>query len=279
MRPIHELFILGVALSLATGPSHSQIASATTTGDRYEATIALDGGIGAELTLRFDGAIGLEPTALGVDVQLVDPLDPSLLSRLPDTVNFTIPAAFPILIQIAPPSAGGFAFEGLYEIELYTRNLHYTAGTPLRIFSAHAGGAFRDVTENVTGGSYRPRGSGGHFSDFLIVADLRPLWTVVDGKFAHLNTLMDAHASAIAQTAYSTLEQLAAQAHQQWLATDAEGAADTLADFETAVAAAAADGELPRVWRSSRDLENVDGTLRAASRTLRFSLNQIANGL
>lgn len=279
MRPLHELFILGVLLSLATSPSHSQIASATTTGDRYEATVALAGGIAADLTIRFDGAVGLEPAALGVDVQLVDPLDPSLLSRLPDLLNFTIPAAFPVLIQVAPPDSGGFAFEGIYAIELYTRNLHYTAGTPLRIFSAPPGGAFRDVTENVTGGSYRPRGSGGHFSDFLIVADLRPLAAVVDSKFAQLDALMDAHAPAIAQGTYSTLEQLTTQAQQQWLAADAEGAADTLGDFEAAVAVAAAAGELPRVWRSSRDLANVDGTLRAASRTLRFSLNQVANGL
>ncbi|MEX0900533.1 MAG: DUF6689 family protein [Gammaproteobacteria bacterium] len=270
---------MSVILLLATAPAHSQTVSAQTVDDRYQASIALSGGVAAELTLRFEGVVGLEPAALGVSVQLVDPLSPSLLARLPNLTSFTIPAAFPMLIQIAPPVGGGFAFEGLYEIELYTRNLHYTAGTPLRIFRAPSGGVFRDVTENVSGGSYRPRGSGGDFSEFLIVADLRSLSTVVNDKFARLSALLNEHGAEIASAPRLTLEQLAAQAHQRWLAGDTEGAADTLSDFEAAVVTAAAAGELPRVWRSARDITNVDGGLRAASRTLRFSLNQVANGL
>lgn len=271
--------VLFVAILLAAPPAGAQIASATVADDTYRATVTLPGGIATELSVRFDGAVGLEPAALGVTAQLVNPASTALLARLPNLQDFAIPAAFPVLISIAPPAGGGFAFEGVYEIELYTRNLHYAAGTPLRLFSAPSGGAFVDITERVTGGSYRPRGSGGHFSEFMIVADLRPLPTVIDAKFARLSALLQAHGAATAAPARTTLAQLLAHAQSTWLAADAAGAADALSDFEAAVADAAAAGQIPRVWRSAGDITNVDGELRAAARTLRFSLNQSANAL
>lgn len=279
MRTLTISAVLLLPLFFASAPAGAQVAEARVDGDEYRATVELPGGIAAELSVRFENVVGLDPSALGVSAQLVDPLSPSLLSRMPDITDISIPAAFPVLIQISPPVASGLAFEGVAVVELYTRNLKYTAGTPLRLYSAPAGGSFVDITDRVSGGSYRPRGSTGHFSDFLIVADLRALPTVVDGKFSMLSQLLQVHGNSIGFAARADLEQLLTLAQSQWAGGDPGSAVDTLTEFEAASAAAAAAGQVPRVWRASRDVDNIDGMLRSASRTLKFSLAIAVNQL
>lgn len=279
MRLISWPTLLLVSVLAIPSGVYASVLDAQVSGDRYTATLQLPGGIAADLTIRFEDAIGLDASALGVSVQQVNPLSLSLLARLPTRIGLSVPAAFPLLISIAPPASGGLAFEGVAEIELYTRNLQYSAGTPLRLYGAPAGGAFRDITDSVSGGSYRPRGSTGHFSDFMIVADLRPSATVIGDKFVHLAQLVQAHGPAIQPAARAQIEQLLSVAQSHWSGGSAAAAADVVAALEEAVASAAAAGQLPRVWRSARDLENVDGELRAAARTLRFSLNLASNQL
>lgn len=268
-----------LALALSVPPSAAAAVDARIEGNRYVAIIDLAGGYSVELSLRFDNAVGLDVDALGVTAEVVDPLSLSLLSRLPSSTNLSIPVDFPVLVRIAPPAGSGLSFEGTVEVEFYTRNLKYVPGTPLRLYKAPPGGTFTDITDRVSGGSYRPRGSTGEFSDFLIVADLRLLPAVIGAKFDGLEQRLQNASGAIDPATASQLQQLVSVAQWSWQNGDPGAAVDAVTEFERVVSEAAAAGLLPRVWRSSRDLDNVDGTLRAAARTLRFSLNLAVNAL
>lgn len=246
-------------------------------GNEFSATIELPGDISAELTVRFEQVVGLSVEALGVSVKLINPLSLSLLRRLPNTTDFALPSGFPVMITIAPDPASGLAFEGVVEIEIYTRNLQYISGTPLRLFSAPAGGTFRDITDRISGGSYRPRGSSGHFSDFLIVADTRPLATAINDKFNRLEQHLLDHTSSIDMVVADQLDQTLSDARALWQAGDPGAAIDEVSAFEQLVKTAAGDGQMPRVWSAAGNGDNVDGILRSGARTLRFNLTLAYN--
>jgi hypothetical protein len=266
-----------VLLSAVSLPAAANLVDPRVEGDRVTATIELPGALSAELTVRFEKAVGLNLDSLGLSVQKVNPLDPALLGRLPHSTTLSIPAGFPVLVQIEPPAAGGLSFEGLVEVEIYTANLQYTAGSPLRLFSATSGGSFRDITDRNSGGSYRTRGSGGHFSDFLILVDTAPLPAAIDDKFVRLEQTLASHGGAMGAGLYTALDSEIAAARSAWLAGDTAAAIAATDRFRRTVRDASQVGELPSVWRSSRDVDNAAGELRADARTLRFSLSLAAN--
>jgi hypothetical protein len=250
--------------------------------------IELPGGIEAELTIRFEKVVGLNLDNLGLSVQLVSPLDSSLLKRLSGltTVSrgigsgslLSIPVEFPVLIRVEPPASGGLAFEGVVEVEIYTQNLVYAPGSPIRLFTAPSANApFYDITDMLTGGSVRTRSGGGHFSDFLLVLDTRPLSSVIDEKFDRLDDLLVSHASAIAPALLTDLSDLVDQAYLAWNQGQPGVAMTKLSSFQALCDQATSLGQLSNVWRSARDISNVDGELRAQARTLRFSLSLAAN--
>lgn len=247
-------------------------------GNELRAEIALPGGIGADLTLTFEQVVGLTEDNVGLDAFLVDPLDPNLLSRLTQAV---IPAGFPVLIRIEPPADGGLSFSGPVSIALHTHNLPYLPGTLLRIYGAPLGEPFEDITDYVGSGSYRCRGRKGSFSEFLILTDLRPLSLTLREKLERLDVTLEEHAALIDPAVHSQLEALAAQ-----IRAASEAGNKSLAIARTnqflALVTANSGSAIPDVWRSSRDLVNVAGLLRAAGETLRFSLSlktQLGSGL
>lgn len=246
----------------------------TVDGNRLVADIDL-GTLSAELAIEFEDVVGLSVANLGLSAELVNPTDPALLARLAGT-DLSPAAGFPVLVRIQPPASGGLAFEGLVDVTLYTHDLHYTVGTPLRLFSAPDGGMFRDITAEMSSGSYRVRGSKGTFSEFLIVADLRATATAVDAKFTRLADLLYGHAGGIDPLVFSDLEAQLATAEAAWDDGDVPAAIAGVEDFAATVKGAAG---IPNVWRSARDLDNVAGELRAAAATLRFSLTLASNGL
>lgn len=250
------------------------VLSPSVEGNTFSATIQA-AGVSADLTIRFENAVGLNVGNLGLSVQQVGPM--TLAGRLP-SVDVSLPAAFPLMLRIDPPASGGLSFEGVVEVELYTQDLQYTAGSPLRLFTASTpNGTFHDITDLTAGGSYRTRSSGGHFSDFLILADLRPLGQVISAKFDHLDDLLTAYVGDMPAGLYDDLSDLADDALTAWQ-TDAPGTAmQHVEAFDAAVKAATQAGPLPNVWRAARDLDNVGGELRAAARTLRYSLSLAAN--
>ena len=267
------------SLSLAATSASAELLDTRVAGNEVAATIALPGDLTADLAVRFENAAGLTLESLGLTAQTVDPLDPALLNRLQAAGLVSLAGGFPVMVTVDPPADGGLSFSGLAEVELYTKNLHYAAGSPLRLFSAEKGGNFRDVTDMIAGGSYRTRGSKGNFSDFLIVADARPLQQVISLKFDRLDTTLINEASVIGPGLSTTLANHLAAARNAWQSGRFDDAIAAIEDFDRSVGEAGAAGQVPNEWRAAGGVRNLAGELRADARTLRFSLTLAANNL
>jgi uncharacterized protein DUF6689 len=239
------------------------------------ALIELPGDLKADLNLSFEQALGLSAESLGLSARVIDPADLSLAARLPSSSS--IPVGFPVLIAIEPPASGPLAFSGLVTIDLHTHNLAYTPNSPLRLLAAEAGKKFQDITVSTSLGSYRAGGAKGGFSEFLIVADVRPVNTVIAEKFQRLQSKLDDNASSIASAVLSTLQTALGAARTSYLANDALGAAEKTQQFADLVKQNSG-AAIPDVWRSSRDVVNVAGDLRSGASTLKFSLLFKASG-
>lgn len=272
-------FSTSLLLMIAPGNSDAGVTGIQIDGNEVSATIELPGDVQADLTLRFEQAIGLSERGLGMSVESVDPSSESLLGQLPNSDEVAVPAGFPVLLSIEPPTDGGLSFEGVVEIELYTANLQYVLASPLRLFSSSDGERFRDITSEISGGSYRTRGSGGTFSDFLIAVDTRPLAATIDHKFDRLVQVLEDHGADIAEDLAGELDGYFNAAWEHWLNGNISAAIAGIRNFEDAVRAGAADGQMPNIWSSAGDLDNVGGMLRAEARTLRFSLGLAGAGL
>lgn len=258
------MLLFGVA-----SPAHADV-TVGISGNTATANISLPGNVGADLTLSFNSTQNLSAANLGISAQLVDVNASGLLARLPDSLLCSIPSAFPMLITIEPSS--GFSFTNSYSVNIHTSNLAYAAGTPLRVFKAPVGGNFVDITEDVYSGSINTRGREGGFSQFLIVADLRPNTSVAVGKF-------DALGARIANTAMppalaAQLNGALAQARAAFNAGDYATAIASIDTLRAQVQAQAGTG-LPNVWRATRDLDNAEGVLDGMAATLRFTLTRL----
>lgn len=196
--------------------------------------------------------------------------DLALTSRLPDPA-VTIPVAqFPVLVDITALPL--LQFNGVAEVTLDTEDLPYSPDTRLRLFSADdALSPFRDITEDVSEGSYRVRGSRGEFSQFLIVHDARDPADIVDLKFVRVNDLLATHMSAIDATLYATLNNLISVAETNWLADNIDASKAGVQSFGSAIEGAI-PGQIPNTWSAASSAVNVAGLLRSAARTLHFSL-------
>jgi hypothetical protein len=270
-------FLLAALSSVAA--TAQGISNLVISGNQVTANLDLPG-ISADLTLTFEQVVGLTAGNLGLSAQLVNPADSTyagLLARFPAPVppgagTITLPAAFPVVVHVQPPASGGLSFSGIQTLELHTHNLDLTASCPLRLFSAPAGGAFNDITTTMGTGSYRVRGSGGSFSEFVIVADTRPLGTVVNQKFDALGNLLSTYGDAIPASLLNDLTQQLQAARALYQAGNNVGAANAVAGFADTVRRNSGTA-IPDVWRASGDLPNVAGRLRAAAGTLSFSLS------
>ena len=244
-------------------------------GNQASATIALPGGIGAELTLTFENSVGLNPSALDAWVSLVNPLDPALLSRLPASVQ--VPVLFPVLLRIGPSASSALSFSGVWTLVLHTHNLQLDPGLPLSLYSAEDGGAFRDIMGWEGTGSYRAGGSGGNFSEFLIVIDLQAVDVVITRKFAAVQALLNDHQHTMPPAVAATLQTRLAQARTRYLLGDISGAIAKMESFASYTLAHSGQ-DIPDVWRANDpELINVAGLLRSGAGTLIFSLRRKDN--
>lgn len=239
--------------------------------NNLSANVELSPLVSFDLSVQFENTVGLTPQNLLVEASLINLADPDILHRLPDSLLTTVPQAFPVLISVRPDSTKGFSFSGAYTIELYTKSLHYTEGTPLRLFHSHQNGTFEDITTMTGSGSYRVRGNGGQFSDFIILADLRDANTIIQSKLARLESIANESQSQLSVGAYQALVDAI---NTVSVAINADNKGQALAAVENLIHLLEADnGTLyPDVWRSSNDLNNVRGNLISAATTLRFSL-------
>ncbi|EGN74978.1 hypothetical protein A28LD_1439 [Idiomarina sp. A28L] len=255
---------------IATSAQASTEANVVYTNDGFTAQVQVTSLIELEVSVKFENAVGVAAENFELDFQIVSPLNTNLLNRLPGTL-VSLPADFPVLISIKPIADRGFSFEGVAEIEIYTKNLHYVAGSPLRLFHSSDGGEFKDITVTTGAGSYRARGQMGTFSDFLIAADLRTPVSVVAGKVTAFSDYLQAQSSVIESPTYNLLSAALSILQQQVSAGSYGSAQNTVNEIITILETA--DGAvMPSIWRSSKDLQNVSGTLLAQARTIRYSL-------
>lgn len=267
-----KLLALVATALLAAHPAQANgIFDVAVEGDVATVEVAL-GATTATLTVRFENVVGLNADNLGLSATLVDPL--SLAGRLPSGVS--LPAGFPLVVKISPPASGGLSFSGVASVELYTHDLQYTVGSPLRLFSAPDGGSFTDVTTLVSSGSIRTGGSKPDFSELIIAADLRPLSTVIQSKYTKLASLLSQHSGSMPGALHTELSSLYSASHSAYAGGNLVAAIEYLEAFADRALAASGNG-LPDVWRSSRDIVNVAGALRSAAATLRYSLTLASN--
>lgn len=262
--------ILFSAVSFASEPL-----SVNVQGNKVEVFVHLPGGISADLTLQFENAVGLTKESLGLSAELIDVTSLDLIDRLPNGLDITPAAAFPMMITIEPKADSGFSFSGVASVDLHTHNLEYTAGTPFRFFKAPLNGEFKDITKTLGSGSLRTSGSTGKFSQFIIVADLRAPLVVVEQKFNDLQTALNEFSPQINAGVYSALSQDLNEISQLISAKDYTIASNKLNAFNRRINDNSGLN-IPNVWRSSRDISNVAGELIAYANTLRFSL-RLAN--
>lgn len=265
MRRISALLVLLLCTALpAAGQGN---VNSTITGSSIEVTVSLPGGLGADVSLSFEEVTGLSLANLGLSAQVVNTLSPAFRARLPNSV---LPV-LPLLLRIEPPANGSLTFSGVTDIDIHTHNLLFAIGTPLRFFSAPLGGKFEDVTAAMGPGSYRARATKGGFSEFLIVADLRPRNQVIAAKFDRLDELLNQYQGSMSASVYADLEDRLEAAHADYIGGAAQAGIAELDGF-LAVVEQHSGTDIPDVWRSARDLQNVAGYLRGAALTLRFSL-------
>jgi hypothetical protein len=224
----------------------------------------------AEVILTFDQATGLTPASLGISAQLVDINNAALLARLPNLTQTKLQSAFPVMITIEPPVNGGLVQRRVTHVEVHTHALPYTAGTPLRLFKAPLNGAFYDITGSVTPGSVRTRGTTPGWSQFVILADLRPTGTVIAQKYDYLH----AQGATLPAGERAPLDAL----------LDASEDALAAGDFATAIAkldaykarvSSRAGTYIPDTWKATRDVNNIAGAMLAGADTLGFSIGYL----
>jgi hypothetical protein len=245
----------------------------TVSGNQAQGTIALPGGVEAELTLTFETVANLSPATLLASAALVDPADPALLLRLPPTAQ--VPGAFPVLVRVWAPPEGHLAFTGVYEVSLYTHNLELDPAAPQSLLKAPEGGPFQDITTREATGSYRVSGSGGGFSEFLVVVDPRPINLVVLGKFVALQATLVRHAASMPLFVFLTLQTRLAQARSLFEAGSISDALARLASFSSYALAQSGSG-IPALWRAGDPRVNVAGLLRSGAASLSFSVQRSA---
>lgn len=223
----------------------------------------------ADVTLTFEDASGLTAQSLGLTARLTSLLDLQLLKRLPDLRLSNLDSAFPLLLSIEPPLSGPLRFRTV-RAEIHTHALIYTEGTRYRLFKAPLGGLFEDITDEVARGSVRARGTTGGFSQFLILADLRPTGYVVAEKVSRLRSRIDRLPAAEQPVFDGYVDDVEAAV----AAKDYDAALYSVERIAERARSRAGD-ELLDEWRASRNADNQAGDLIAGAATLRFSLTRL----
>jgi len=125
-------------------------------------------------------------------------------------------------------------------------------------------------------GSYRAGGSGGGFSEFLILLDNRPIDSVIVGKFADVQETLNDNADVISPVALADLQARLTQASTLYNLGLTVAAIAEVGGFSEKVLAYSGT-DIPDVWRAHDPRVNVAGYLRSQADTLKFSLTVKAN--
>lgn len=257
--------LLAGVLALAAPRAESAVA-VEVAGNTAHADLTVLG-LGAELILTFDDATNLSPANLGIRVDLANLLDPVLRGRLPSHNLTSLLGSLPLLITVEPRDGQGFQFSNTVRVEVHTHLLPYTAGSPLRLFRAPLGGQFVDITDEVSPGSVRTRGTTGGFSQFLVLVDLRDTDSVIAQKLAWLRSRADALPAAEFAAVDGYLDATAGAIS----AGNYAGALASLDALRAHVSERAGNG-IPNTWTPAIRGNNLAGDLLAGAATLKFSI-------
>ena len=229
----------------------------------------------ADFELEFHNPQNLTVACVGIDADVLDAIEiADIESRLPDPANQSIDPAFPVRVTVEPPIACGLRFEDEVHVEFDTPDLVYAPFSPYRLMKAPLGGDFHDITASVIAGSVRSRGSGGSFSEFVMVADsLQDHAADADAAYDAIEARIDD--PAIALTAQLTLQTDVALSRAAYDADNHAQAIALLDDLDLHCATLGGPA-LPNVWRSARDLVNAEGDIVTLGRNIKFALGRLA---
>jgi len=278
------------AMGLAwANPARSSVI-VTVSGNVAHAQISLGNGpatYDAEVTISFDTPVNLDPANLNLTAELVNPVDPLLVARLPGGIS--IDPAFPMMITIEPPDYGWLfhsafdanpengtgllTFLNTYDIEIHTGDLTYVTDSPYRLLKAPVGGAFADLTSEVLSGSVRTRGREGAFSQFMIGKDSRT--SVITMLPVAVAKLLDLELRIIAASLDDTLN-----GDLLGLVTDIStllatlNLAGAIADLDQLIAEILAHAgiDIANQWDASHATPNDAGEILGLAYTLRYTL-------
>jgi hypothetical protein len=260
---------LAIIVSFFASPLFADVFPITVLNNEADAQITIGGLYQADLKIVFEHVTGLDQNALTVTAAQINPTD--LLSRLSDPALISIPGQFPILINITPSAGSKLTFTGVVTIDLHTSNLAFNSA--FRLYTSPAGGAFDDITNFSGMGSYRVHGTGGGFSDFLIVADVRNVDVVIQSKFSKLQDSLNnngAQISALMLQNLQTKYNAALLAYQSGNKDDAVNNLNSMNDLVIADNGTS----MPYTYKASDPTKkNVGGELRKLIATLIFSLH------
>ncbi|MEO8669832.1 MAG: DUF6689 family protein [Tahibacter sp.] len=266
----------------------------TVSGDTAYAQIALTGPLGqpydADVTIQFDTPQHLTPGNLNLTAQVISPLDPVLVSRLP--AGTFVDPAFPVLITIEPlnlpwlfkngfdnlDAGGNLSFINTYQIDVHTADLECQPNTPYRLFKAPLGGAFFDLSADVRRGSVRGRGRGGGFSQFMLIRD--PRLEVISVLGINVPVIALAKVTVLETRIIAAALNNVLQLNLLGLLANVQTALLVL-DYTTALLNIDqlidqihlhAGVDLPNQWRAERDLTNDAGDIEGLAASLRYSI-------
>lgn len=277
MRPIRHL-VATVILLLACGlamPARAQVV-VTITGDtaRADITLAAPGGpYAAELVIEFRDPVNLTSACLGISATALDAAGIAAVNARLPAAGLAIDPAFPVLVTVEPPPACGLSFRGEYRLSLRTSNLVFVDESPYRLYKAPVGGAFADLTGAIEPGSVRARGSGGAFSEFVLVRDT-PQDYVSQLQAAYLALEERLDDPEIGVTAMTTLLNDLELSRAAAAAADYPAAIAAMLRLDGHAQAFSNDG-VPGRWRALRDLDNIEGDLLGRSANVRFLLGRL----
>lgn len=230
----------------------------------------------AEFELEFEtqGLQNLTPACVGITADVLDATEIGLLTpHLPDSGHQHIPTEFPVRVTVEPPAGCGLTFENHYDVTFETEDLVFTPAGPYRLVKAPIGGDFRYVTGSVTQGSVRTRGRAGGFSEFLIIADTNPDY-LDDCKHEYDDMQARIDTSSMSPTARQALTVDLALSRAAYEARNYADAIARLAIFDQHCVEYGG-AALPNVWRSARDVDNVEGDLVGNTDSMRFMMNRL----
>lgn len=274
------IFAVAVLLLHAAAASAGSVVVTIIDGDKAHADITLPNPGGGNYTAEFE--LEFEPTNLqnltvpciGISADVLDASEiADIQSRLPHPGQQIIDPAFPVRVTVEPPSACGLAFQDQYDVTLDTGDLVYAPFSPYRLVKAQIGQAFHYVTGTVTAGSVRARGRAGGFSEFVIVKDNSPQYST-DCENEYNDLAAQLAAATLSPSARRTLEVDLAVSRAAYEAGDFAHAIALLANFD-AHCAEFGGASLPNRWRSTRDLDDVEGDLLGGSDSLRFMMGRL----